>query len=361
MDVTLGIILHLLGGLCAASFYLPYRAARGWRWASVWLAGGVVSWLIAPWVVGFLTVPNLLDVLQSVEGSALAKAYAFGCLWGIGGLSYGLSVRWLGVALGNGVALGACAVVGTLYGPISSGQIGTILDSTGGQVTMLAVAVCVGGIALSTLAGHRREQGGTGPRTGNLSLGLLVALLAGIFSAAMSMAFTAGEPVMAAAKAQGTDELWTLNALLPVVLAGGLTTNLIWCVWQLTRPLPAAAAAAAAAEPAPNALRNAGLAAAGGLLWFGQFMFYGMGHSKLTSLGFASWTLHMSFIILGATAWGLLLGEWKAAPRVARAWLFAGVATLVLSTVLVGVGNYIGTAPPAEAPPADAPSAEAVR
>jgi L-rhamnose-H+ transport protein len=139
----LGVLLHAVGGLMSASFYVPYRGVRHWSWESYWLAGGVFSWIIAPWVLAWLTVPQLWTVLRAAPPSSLFWCYLFGFLWGIGGLTFGLTMRFLGLSLGNAIALGFCAAFGTLMPPLFSGEIPAIVGSTAGQIVLLGVAVCV--------------------------------------------------------------------------------------------------------------------------------------------------------------------------------------------------------------------------
>src|SRR2546426_28239 len=149
----LGVMLHLIGGLCSAVFYLPYRKVKDWAWESYWLAGGVFSWIIAPWVVASLAVPNLLAILRHAPLKSALWSYFFGALWGIGGLSFGLTVRYLGLALGTSMALGYCAAFGTLLPPIFHGQLGGVINSTSGQIVLFGVLVALLGIVISGMAG----------------------------------------------------------------------------------------------------------------------------------------------------------------------------------------------------------------
>src|SRR5687767_11080605 len=154
----LGVVYHWLGGLAAGSFYLPYKGVRRWSWETYWLVGGVFSWLIAPTLFAMLFVPDLGNVLRDAPGGAIGWTYFWGLMWGIGGLTFGLSLRYLGMSLGYAVALGFCAVFGTLMPPLFAGTIGQTLATRSGQIILLGMVLCLIGIAIAGVAGRRRER-----------------------------------------------------------------------------------------------------------------------------------------------------------------------------------------------------------
>src|SRR6185503_11994161 len=114
MGVVLGVIFHFLGGFASGSFYIPYKKVKGWHWESYWIVGGVFSWMIVPPLAAALTIPNFWQIIQHTDTDVLVSTFVFGLLWGIGGLTYGLSVRYLGVALGSSIILGLCMVFGAI-------------------------------------------------------------------------------------------------------------------------------------------------------------------------------------------------------------------------------------------------------
>ncbi len=236
----IGVMYHWIGGLAAASFYIPYKAVRKWSWETYWLVGGFFSWIIAPICLAWLLVPNVWHVLGEADGRTLLLAYGFGVLWGIGGLTFGLSMRYLGIALGMAVALGFCAAFGTLMPPIFQGQIGAIFASASGRFTLLGVLVCLVGIAISGMAGMSKEREMSDEQKKasiaefNFGKGILVASFAGVMSSCMAFGLAGGAPIATLAKAQllahHDSPLWQNLPILVVVLLGGFTTNFIWCV-----------------------------------------------------------------------------------------------------------------------------------
>jgi len=379
----LGVIFHWIGGLASASFYIPYRGVRRWSWETYWLVGGFFSWIIAPWVfAGFMT-RDLLGVLSEAHASTLFWTYFFGLLWGAGGLTFGLTMRYLGISLGMAVALGFCAAFGTLIPPIFHGKFVTeILGTNSGLVILTGVLVCFAGIGVSGLAGMTKEahmpeeQKRAIIKEFDFRKGMLVATFSGIMSACFSFGLDAGTPIKNITLLHGTQPLWQGLPVLVVVLLGGFTTNFIWCAFlnlrnksgaQYFRADAPASASGPALETALEApgeemareaelgpleparapmLANYLLCAVAGVTWYFQFFFYTMGESQMGQFKFSSWTLHMASIIIFSTLWGLALREWRGAGSRALTFVGLSLAVLVGSTVIIGYGNYLATLTP---------------
>jgi L-rhamnose-H+ transport protein len=193
----LGLLLITLGGFAAGSFYIPFKKVRNWAWESYWLVNGLFSWIIMPWLIAFLTVPALCSVLHEAPAASLFWTFLFGLLWGIGGLTFGLSMRYLGMSLGYAIALGFCAAFGTIVPPIYQGTFGELITSVSGLTTLAGVLVCLVGIAICGWAGISKEKELSAEekkqtiKEFNFFKGLLVAIFAGIMSACMAFGFTA--------------------------------------------------------------------------------------------------------------------------------------------------------------------------
>jgi len=345
MAVVWGVVLHAIGGFASGSFYLPYKKVKGWAWESYWLIGGLFSWLLAPWVVGAITIPQLGRVLAETPASTLGWTYFWGLLWGLGGLTFGLAMRYLGLSLGMAVTLGLCAVFGTLVPPVWAGQLGTLVSTTSGQVIMLGLAVCVLGICLCGLAGMMKEKSVSAEAKKasiaefDLRKGLLVAVFSGVMSACFSFGLTAGQSIAERAVTYGADPLYMNNAALVVILLGGLTTNAVWSLYLNFRNRTFSDYTNGAAPWVPNLI----FCALAGVTWYFQFFFYGMGDSKMGEYRFSGWTLHMAFIIAFSSFWGLYLHEWKGANRATLRTISLGIGIVVLSTIIVGIGNFLAS------------------
>lgn len=374
----LGVLFHWLGGLASASFYVPYRGVKRWSWEIYWLTGGVVSWLIAPWFFAWVRTEDLFGVLAQASTPTIVWPIVFGMLWGFGGLTYGLTMRYLGLSLGMAVVLGLCTVFGTLIPPIFQGDFGPkLLGTASGNIILVGLAVTLAGIIVVAMAGARKDAALSDAEKAeaitefDFRKGVAVAIFSGIMSSCFAFGLAAGEPIKALSAAAGTGPLWTGLPVLCLVMFGGLLTNAVWCTVLIVRngsagqwfgataapdnapaadstgateaaPFEAAPVAAEASTPgrAPL-LANFLLCAIAGAAWYFQFFFYTMGESQMGEYGFSSWTLHMASIIIFGTLWGFAFHEWKRAASGVRAMVWAGVALLVGATIVIGYGNML--------------------
>ena len=356
MGPLVGICYHWLGGLAAGSFYVPYKKVKNWSWETYWLVGGVVAWIIVPAIFALLMTNDLVNVISSQVASTMCWTMGFGMLWGIGGLTFGLSVRYLGLSLGVGLTLGFCAIFGTLVPPIAKElfpdllegvAISEVFSTLGGKVTLFGILVCVMGIVVSLIAGLSKEKE-LSPEDkkksieeANFSLGLLVSFVSGILSACMSFAFVASKEIGEASVAAGTDLLWSGLPALVVILFGGFCTNFFACMFlsfknKTFSEYGGQNVLSDLKTPLVNNYLFSGLA---GLTWYLQFFFYSMGETKMGDYGFASWTLHMASIIIFSNLWGLYFKEWQGTSKKTRILIFLGIGILVVSTIIVGKGT----------------------
>jgi L-rhamnose-H+ transport protein len=358
MQAIIGVIFHFIGGFASGSFYIPYKKVKGWSWESFWIVGGIFSWLIVPLVAAWLTIPNFTDIIAYTNGQILLLTYFFGLLWGIGGLTYGLGVRYLGVSLGSTIILGLCAVFGSVIPSVyynffpkeGKDTFSMMLHSNWGQMVLLGIVICTLGIIICGKAGTMKEKelskNITVAEENNeyrFGLGIFVAIVSGVLSACFNFGIEAGKSM-----ADNANEAWKVlhpnagnflfqnNVIYVVILWGGLTTNFIWCMILNARNNTFSNYT----DGKKPLLKNYIFSALAGTTWFLQFFFYGMGESKLGN-GASSWILHMAFIILIANAWGLLLKEWKGVSKKAIYTVIVGIATIIVSVLVVGYGNSL--------------------
>jgi L-rhamnose-H+ transport protein len=357
MSAIFGVLYHFLGGFASGSFYIPYKKVKGWAWESYWIVGGIFSWLIVPPLAAYLTIPGFADIITETPGAVLFYTFLFGSLWGIGGLTYGLGVRYLGVALGSSIILGLCSVFGALipsfyyeaYPKDGKDSFSMISGSTWGQLVLLGLFICVVGIVVCGIAGSMKDKdmGKSEIDASNtefkIGLGLFVAIVSGVLSACFAFGIDAGKDM-----ANQANETWKAinpgqgeflfqnNVTYVVILWGGLTTNFIWCMILNARNKTFGDYG----NKKTPLLKNYVFSALAGTTWFLQFFFYGMGESRLGN-GASSWILHMAFIILVANLWGLFLKEWKGVKTKTLRTVIAGIIIILISIIVVGYGNSI--------------------
>lgn len=350
MQAIIGVIFHFIGGFASGSFYMPYKKVKGWHWESYWIVGGLFSWFIVPPLAAWLTVPGFADIINNAPFDVIKYTIMFGVLWGIGGLTYGLGVRYLGMSLGNSVVLGFCSIFGALVPSIyynffpkpGKTTFNDLISTSWGRIVLIGVAVCLLGIYICGRAGMMKEK--ELPETEkkksiaefSLVKGLIVAVISGILSACFNFGIEAGKPMAEAAVREGFNPLFQNNVIFVPLLWGGLATNFIWCMILNARNK----SFKDYSDKATPLTKNYLFSAAAGTTWFLQFFFYGMGESKLGN-GASSWILHMAFIILVANMWGIVLKEWKGVSKKTRITIAFGISAIILSIIIVGYGNAL--------------------
>ncbi|MFZ1011836.1 MAG: L-rhamnose/proton symporter RhaT [Terracidiphilus sp.] len=338
-SVVAGIGWHVIGAGMAASFYAPIEKVKKWSWETTWALAGVFSWILLPIGVSLILLPDFRGFYASMGPDLLLKVALFGAMWGVGNVSYGLTMRHLGMSLGIGVAIGVTLIVGTLVPPLMHGQAATLFETRSGLFTMAGVLVALIGVAIVSYAGHQKERQLQGEiQEFNLTLGLFLAVLCGIFSSGMSFAIDAAKPMEAAARHLGVNPLYAALPSYVFIMGGGAVVNLAYCFIRLgfAKKL---SLREDLRQARPTLMRNAALAATGGIMWYLQFFFYAWGAANIPQhLSYVNWMLHMSIYVLCGGLVGLALGEWSEVEGRPIRLLWAGILVIIAAANLVGLG-----------------------
>ncbi|MGH9599819.1 MAG: L-rhamnose/proton symporter RhaT, partial [Terracidiphilus sp.] len=232
--ILAGIGWHTLGAAMAASFYAPIEKVKKWSWETTWAFAGFFSWILLPIVVSLFLLPHFGAFYASLDPALVWKVAFFGAMWGVGSVNYGLTMRYLGMSLGIGVAIGVTLVVGTLAPPLMQGQATMLFETRSGLLTVAGVLVALVGIAIVSYAGRQKEkQMGAEVKEFNVKLGLTLAILCGIFSSGMSFAIDAATPIRAAAERVGVSSLYALLPSYVIIMGGGALVNFAYCFFRL--------------------------------------------------------------------------------------------------------------------------------
>ena len=334
MEIIFGLIIIAIGSFGQSSSYVPINKVKDWSWESFWLVQGIFAWLVFPFLGAQLAIPNGSSLLELWSAGGAAGAVIYGILWGIGGLTFGLSMRYLGVALGQSIALGTCAGFGTLFPAVFGG---TDLFHGDGLVLLIGVCITLAGIAVIGYAGSLRahnmteEEKKAAVKDFALTKGLLVALLAGVMSACFALGLDAGTPIKEAALAGGVDGLYAGLPVIFLVTLGGFLTNAAYCLQQNV-------ANKSIGDYAKGKVwgNNLVFCALAGVLWYMQFFGLEMGKSFLTGspvlLAF-SWCILMALNVTFSNVWGIILKEWKGVSAKTITVLICGLVVLIFSLV----------------------------
>lgn len=335
MNTLLGLIIIAFGSLGQSSSYVPINKVKKWSWESFWLTQGIFAWLVFPLLGSLLTYPSISGLFEIWGAGEAIKSILFGVLWGVGGLTFGLSMRYLGVALGQSISLGTCSAFGTLLPALFGGN-----DLLHGQGLILLIGVCItlAGIAIIGFAGSLRaanmseEEKRKAVKDFALTKGLLVALLAGLMSACFNLGLNAGSAIQAKAIAMGAKDLFALNPVIFLVTFGGFLTNAVYCIFQNIKNNTFSDYKISDKSLLLNNVLFCGLA---GILWYSQFFALGIGQSFFADapvMLLFSWSILMSLNVIFSNIWGMILKEWKGCNSKTIATLIVGLVILIFST-----------------------------
>lgn len=337
--IVAGIGWHTLGAAMAASFYAPIEKVRKWSWETTWAVAGFFSWILLPISVSLVLLPNFHAFFASLSPHLMLEVALFGAMWGVGNVSYGLTMRHLGMSLGIGVAIGVTLVVGTLVPPLIHGQAAMLFTTRSGLMTIAGILVALIGIAIVSYAGRQKEiKMGAEVQEFNVKLGLALAVMCGIFSSGMSFAIDAATPIRNAAMHVGVKELYAALPAYVLIMGGGAMVNFAYCFFRLgfkkeislRRDL---------SQTKGTIAKNGSMAAAGGIMWYLQFFFYAWGAANIPQrMSYVNWMLHMSIYVLCGGLVGLALGEWKGVGSRPVRLLWLGIIVIVVAANLVGLG-----------------------
>ncbi|MEG1587333.1 MAG: L-rhamnose/proton symporter RhaT [Bacteroidales bacterium] len=335
MNTLLGLITIALGSIGQSSSYVPIKKVQKWSWESFWLVQGIFAWLVFPFLGSLLTYPSFTGLMEIWGAGDALKSILFGVLWGIGGLTFGLSMRYLGVALGQSISLGTCSAFGTLLPALFGG---TDLLHGQGLILLIGVSITLAGIAIIGYAGSLRaanmseEERRKAVKDFALTKGLLVALLAGLMSACFNLGLNAGVDIHAKAIAMGASDLFALNPVIFLVTLGGFLTNAVYCLYQNMKNKTFSDYRVSEKGLLRNNILFCGLA---GILWYSQFFALGVGQSFFAEapvMLLFSWSILMSLNVIFSNLWGVILKEWKGCNQKTITVLIIGLLILIFST-----------------------------
>lgn len=338
----IGILLIAVGSFASAIYYLPLKKLTNWSWETGWIVQGLFAWIIGPWLMAMITVPHLFEIIGQSPASSIYMPILFGLGWGIGGLTWGLSIRYLGIGLGNSLPLGITLAFSTLIPPFMDGTAASTFSSRPGIITIIGVVIALVGIAFCGMAASLKDKEQVADKASsdgfNFKKGLLVALIAGVMSACFAFGEKSGQAMIDIAKQYNPGSIWVNNPVYAVLLIGGFVFNMAYCLW-LSAKNKSFSDYTKSNTPLS---RYYILAAVAGSLWFSQFVFKGMGTNKMSEdMSYVTWCLLFSLVIVFSNLIGIFTGEWKGVSRKTIGTLAAGLLILIGSVLIIGFAKVL--------------------
>ena len=344
-NIFTGLFLIAVGAFSSGSFAMPFGKISGWKWESYWLIYSIAAYILFPLIACLVFAPGFFSIYKEVPSGVIIRVFLLGVVYGIGNLSFGLSLRYLGISLGYALSLGLMLAIGTLIPPLLDGRLREMIESSGGTLLIIGVLVSCIGIAISGWAGLLKDriisdiEKKKSITEFNLLKGILAALLVGITGSAMSLGFEQGVPVAQFAEVAGTDPLFSTMPVMLLILSGTMITTIIWCIWLgiKNNSLRDYITVDKSSKLSLNYL----FAVIAGFLWFSQFILYGMGKSKMGAYTFTSWGILMALTIVFASVWGLYRKEWKGAPLKIFILMIISLLIIIGSSFMIGISGSL--------------------
>ena len=344
-NILFGIFLIATGAFSAGSFAVPFGKIKGWKWETYWMVYSLGAYIIMPLLACLVFTPDFLTIIRSTPEDTIILVFILGAVYGVGNLSFGLALRYLGLSLGYALSLGLMLAIGTLIPPLMDGRLEVMIESSGGNLLLAGIAVAAVGIAFSAWAGIAKDKSLTQDKKQesigefNLVKGILAALLVGVTGSAMALGFEQGLPISGVAELSGIDPLFSMMPVYLVLLSGTFVSTLVWCFFLGFKNK--SVKDYARAKNSKTLVLNYGYGLLAGLLWFSQFIFYGMGKSKMGPFTFTSWGILMALTIGFAAVWGLIRGEWKGVSM--RIYIIMALSLLILiaASFMIGISGSI--------------------
>ena len=341
----IGTGLHAIGGISAASCYLPGTKTVKWSWHTFWLVQALFAWLIMPIAVGWLTVPDFFKILVNAPSKPFWIAFLLGAVYGFGGMSFGRAIQHIGFSLTYTISIGISAVLGTILPLLIFGGFDQFFLKTGGMIVLSGMILSMVGVVFCGWAGFKKEKDlneiAVEKAKFNMTVGLILTIIAGVLSGVFNLSLTFGQPIADIAAANGAGH-FEGNAKMIVSTSGCFVVNFIWFIVVAIRKKTLKEFIPGNSLSAKTVFKNWMWSSFAGTLWCMQFFFYGLGHVKMGNFQFVSWVLHMSMLIFFSYIVGMLMKEWKTVKRKTYVLLIIGLLVLIVSFCITSYGSYIG-------------------
>lgn len=342
ISILYGILLITVGAFMSGSFAIPFDKVKGWKWENHWLVYSLFAYVIVPLLVSLVFVPDLMKVLNTAPSETLWLVFLLGIIYGAANLTFGLSLRYLGIALGYALSLGLMMAIGTLVPPLIDGRLVLLFQGNGGIMLIAGIIISLTGIAISGYAGFLKskqiEKGDGANSDFDIKKGIAAALFVGVAGSATALGLEQGIPIAKASIEAGTNPLFQDSIVFLVLYSGSFLTTIIWCLYLSTKN-----------KTIKNFFKPAGstllfnylFCALAGFLWYINYVFFGMGKAQMGAFSFVAWGILMTLTIVCATLWGLYRGEWRGVTTKVRILMWVGLVILVFASFLIGMSSSV--------------------
>ena len=338
LAILLGLGIIAIGAFASGSFSMPFEKTKGWKWENYWLVYSLFAYVVVPILASFIFCPNFISTWVHCSPGVMLATFALGVIYGICNLTFGLSLRYLGVSLGFMLSLGLIMVFGTITPPLLDGRLSEMMQQKSATLLFIGLLIAAIGVAVSAYAGYHKDKllAGSDSSEFNFKKGLFMALFVGVTGTSQALGIEHGTKISEIFEKAGTNSLFSILPAVTVLFMGSFLITLIWCL-VMAKKNGTLHHFVQCKEIALS--RNYLFSALAGFLWFIQMIFYGMGKSMMGTYSFTAWGILMSLTIVCATIWGIYRGEWKAVTPATRRWMYVGLLILIVASYIIGISS----------------------
>ncbi len=339
-NIIFGIALIAFGASLSGSFAMPMSNTKGWKWENSWLAFCLFGYVVFPIILSFICAPGFVPVLAEQPTTRLLWIFSLGFLYGFANLSFGLSLKYLGLSVGYALSLGLMMVQGTIIPAIVDGRLSKMLSSDNGTILIYGLIVGVIGVITIAYSGYLKEKSENVDKSErNFVKGIAAALFVGFCGSADSLGIEQGSTISHNLIESGVNPLFQSAPVLIVLFGGSFISTLLCCLYLAYKNSSIKSFVCGKDESRPLT-KNYLFCAASGFLWFINFIFYTMGRSRMGEFSFIAWGILMTLTILCGTLWGIYRGEWRNALRKSKNIMYIGLVVLAAAAFIIGMSSH---------------------
>lgn len=338
IELFLGIIIIAVGAFASGSFSIPLGKTKDWAWEISWLIYCFSAYVVMPIAACAIFCPDFISVLMNFDKNTIIWIFLLGAIYGICNLTFGLTLRYLGLSLGFMISLGLMMVLGTIIPPAIDGRLSVLLQQSGGTTLIIGLLIAVVGIIFSAYAGYQKDKNSTQSSNTELDFkkGIALALFVGISGSSQALGIEQGNGLADSFIQSGTNPLFATLPVFLIMFAGSFCMTAVWCLFLAKRNGSLEQFFKNKSKALSANYLYSGLA---GLLWFGNLIFFGMGKSFMGEFSFTAWGILMSLTIVCATIWGICRGEWMRANVPTKVWMYTGLLVLIVASFVIGLSS----------------------
>lgn len=322
MELAFGLVI--LAGFLQGTFGIFIKNTAPLKWENFWGIYVSLAFVVGPVIFAKILIPNFDQIIFSIPREYLYLPLLFGAIWGLGNILFGISIVRIGLSLTFSIVEGLVILIGSIM-PIFINQ--ALLSSAAFVFLIIGLLIIISGVALSGYSGMLRGKSQKEPYK-NMKVGIIIAVLGGIFSSMLNIGFVTGKNVALFAQQSGANIDNSSSLIWVVVIFAGFLVNIAYVIYLLFKNR-------SLYIYKKMTWRNFFAITAAALFWYASFALFGIAAGKLGNLGpSVGWAILLSLSIIISNLWGIKFGEWKSS-RKALNYQLASLLLIIFGIIFI--------------------------